>query len=73
MQPTLSDELAHLPAMDRLQLAQDLIESVTSEQQGFAPTAAHQQAAQERLAHYQANPDQTTVTLSQIRAALGLR
>ena len=72
MQATLSIELAQLPAMERLQLAQDLIASVTSEQEGFVANDAHRHAVQERLAHYLAHPEEPTVTLSQIRASLGL-
>jgi hypothetical protein len=73
MQASLSAELAQLPAMDRLQLAQDLIASVTSEQGGFLANEAHRHAAQERMGHYLAHPDEPTVSLTQIRASLGLR
>ena len=72
MQAPMSAELAQLPAIERLQLAQDLIASVTSEQEGFVPSAAHRQAAKERLAHWLAHPDEATLTLGQIRASLGL-
>ena len=73
MHPSLSIELAQLPAIDRLQLAQDLIASVTSEQEGFMANPSHQVAAQERLSHHLAHPDEPTFTLTQIRASLGLR
>ncbi len=72
MQASVSADQAQLPALERLQLAQDLIASVTSEQEGFVPSDAHRLAAKERLAHYLANPDQPTLTLGQIRASLGL-
>ena len=72
MQASVSAELAQLPAIERLQLAQDLIASVTSEQEGFAPSDAHRLAAKERLAHYMAHPDEPTLTLGQIRASLGM-
>ncbi len=72
MQATLSIELAQLPAMERLQLAQDLIASFTSEQEGLVTNDAHRHAAQERMAHYLAHPEEPTVTLSQVRASLVL-
>lgn len=73
MQASLSVELAQLPAMDRLQLAQDLIASVTSEQEGFVANEAHRKASQERMDYFLAHPDEPTVSLSEIRASLGLR
>lgn len=73
MQTTLSVELAQLPAIDRLQLAQDLIASVTSEQGGFVANDALRTAAKERMDYYLAHPDAPTVSLSQIRVSLGLR
>jgi hypothetical protein len=73
MQTSLTIELAQLPAMDRLQLAQDLIASVTSEQASFVGNPAHQIAAQERMDYHLAHPDEPTFTLTQIRASLGLR
>ena len=72
MQASVSAELAQLPAIERLQLAQDLIASVTSEQEGFVPSDAHRLAAKERLAHYLAHPGEPTLTLVQIRKSLGL-
>ena len=72
MQSPMSAELAQLPAIERLQLAQDLIASVTSEQEGFVTSDAHRLAAKERLTHWLAHPDEPTVTLGQIRASLGL-
>ena len=72
MQSPVSAELAQLPAIERLQLAQDLIASVTSEQEGFVPTDAHRLAAKERLTHWLAHPGEPTLTLSQIRESLGL-
>lgn len=73
MQASLSVELAQLPAIERLQLAQDLIASVTNEQEGFVASDSHQHAAQERMAYHVAHPDEPTVTLSQIRVSLGLK
>ena len=72
MQASLSVELAQLPAIERLQLAQDLIASVTSEQEGFVANDAHRHAAQERMAYHGVNPDEPTVTLKEIRTSLGL-
>ncbi len=72
MQASLSVELAQLPAIERLQLAQDLIASVTSEQESFVASDAHRHAAQERMAYHVAHPDEPTLTLSQIRTSLGL-
>lgn len=72
MHASMTVELAQLPAMERLQLAQDLIASVTSEQAGFVVNAAHKIVAQERMAYHLAHPDEPTMTLTQIREALGL-
>lgn len=72
MQASLGAELEHLPALERFQLAQDLIASVTSEREGFVTNAAHRHAAQERMAYHVARPDESTVTLTQIRNSLGL-
>lgn len=66
MQASLSVELAQLPAIERLQLAQDLIASMTSEQEGFVANDAHQYAAQKRTAYHVA-----ALTFNQIRASLG--
>ena len=73
MQAPMSAELAHLPAIERLQLAQDLIASVTSEQEGFVSSDAQRFAAKERLAHYLAHPHEPTLTLGQIRASVTLK
>lgn len=72
MHASVSADLAQLSAIERLQLAQDLIASVTSEKEGFVPSDAHRLAAKERLAHFLAHPDEPTLTLGQIRASLGL-
>jgi putative addiction module component (TIGR02574 family) len=72
MQATLPFELAQLPAMERLQLAQELLESVASEQSGFALSDAHRHEAQQRLATHRRNPDVPSYSLAQIKATLGI-
>jgi putative addiction module component (TIGR02574 family) len=72
MQATLPFELAQLPALERLQLAQELLESVASEHSGFALSSAHRHEAQERLGAYHRNPEAPSFTLAQIKASLGI-
>lgn len=72
MQATLSFELAQLPALERLQLAQELLESVASERSGFSLSDAHRHEAHERLAAHRRNPDAPSYSLAQIKASLGI-
>jgi putative addiction module component (TIGR02574 family) len=72
MNPDLYDELIKLDAATRLQLAQDLLDSVASE--AFSPPDTDEQRVElrARLAHRRAHPNDETVSLAEIRAKLGL-
>jgi putative addiction module component (TIGR02574 family) len=72
MSSNLYDEITKLDAATRLQLAQDLLDSVASE--AFAPPVTDEQRAElrTRLAHHRAHPDEETVSLADIKAKLGL-
>lgn len=72
MNPDLYDELIKLDAATRLQIAQDLLDSVASE--AFSPPVTDEQRAElrERLAHRRAHPEDETVSLADIKAKLGL-
>ena len=71
MGSTLYDELVKLDAAARLQLAQDLLDSVASE--AFAPPVTAEQRAElrARLEHHRAHPEEDTVSLAEIKAKLG--
>ena len=71
MNSNLFDEIVKLDAATRLQLAQDLIDSVASE--AFSSPVTDEQRAElrSRLAHHQAHPEEQTVSLSDIKAKLG--
>jgi putative addiction module component (TIGR02574 family) len=73
MNATLYQEIVKLSPAERLQLAQDILDSVASE--AFAPPLTEAQRAElrERLAHHRAHPDEPTVTLAEIKAKLGER
>ena len=72
MSSNLYDEITKLDAATRLQLAQDLLDSVASE--AFAPPVTDAQRAElrTRLAHHRAHPYEETVSLADIKAKLGL-
>ena len=72
MSSDLYDEITKLDAASRLQLAQDLLDSVASET--FAPPVTDEQRAElrARLAHHRAHPEEETVSLANIKAKLGL-
>ena len=72
MNPKLYDEIIKLDAPTRLQLAQDLLDSVASE--AFSPPVTDEQRAElrARLADHRAHPDEETVSLGDIEAKLGL-
>lgn len=73
MDSTLYEELVKLDAATRLQLAQDLLDSVASEALA-TPLAPEQRAElQVRLAHYRAHPDEPSVTLAEIRSKAGIK
>ena len=72
MNSTLYDEIVKLDAATRLQLAQDLLDSVASE--AFAPPVTDEQRVElrARLAHHRAHPEEDTVSLGDIKAKLGV-
>ena len=71
MNSNLYDEIVKLDAATRLQLAQDLLDSVASEV--FSPPVTDKQRAElrSRLAHHRAHPEEQTVSLVEIKAKLG--
>ena len=71
MNSNLYDEIVKLDAATRLQLAQDLLDSIASE--AFSPPVTEEQRAElrSRLAHHRAHPEEETVSLTDIRAKLG--
>lgn len=72
MSSSLHDEITKLDAASRLQLAQDLLDSVASEM--FSPPVTDEQRAElrRRLAHHRAHPEEETVSLADIKAKLKL-
>jgi putative addiction module component (TIGR02574 family) len=73
MSSNLYDEIIKLDAAARFQLAQDLLDSISSET--FSPPLTDDQRNElrARLAHHRTNPDEETVTLADIKAKLGLK
>jgi putative addiction module component (TIGR02574 family) len=72
MSSNLYDEIVKLDAAARLQLAQDILDSVASE--AFSPPVTEEQRVelQARLAHHRLHPEEETVSLADIKAKLGL-
>ena len=72
MNSNLYDEIVKLDAATRLQLAQDLLESVASE--AFSPPVTDEQRVELRLrlAHHRAHPEEKTVSLADIKAKHGV-
>jgi putative addiction module component (TIGR02574 family) len=72
MSSSLYDEIVKLDAATRFQLAQDLLDSISSE--AFSPPVSDDQRNElrARLAHHRANPDEETVSFVDIEAKLGL-
>ena len=72
MKPDLYDEIVKLDAATRLQLAQDLLDSVASET--FSPPVPDEQRVElrARLAHHRAHPEEATVSLADIKGKLGI-
>ena len=72
MSSNLYDEITKLDAATRLQLAQDLLDSVASE--AFSPPVTDEQRVElrARLAHHRIHPEEETVSLADIKAKLGL-
>jgi len=72
MSSSLYDEIVKLDVATRFQLAQDLLDSISSE--AFSPPITDDQRSElrARLAYHRANIDERTVSLADIRAKLGL-
>ena len=72
MKSDFYDEIAKLGAATRLQLAQDLLDSVASE--AFSPPVTDEQRVElrARFAHHRAYPGEATVALEDIKGKLGL-
>ena len=72
MSSNLYDEITKLDAATRLQLAQDLLDSVASE--AFSPLVTDEQRVElrARLARHRTHPEEETVSLADIKAKLGL-
>ena len=72
MNSSLYDEIVKLDAATRFQLAQDLLDSISSE--AFSPPVTDDQRNElrARLAYHRANVDEETVSLVAIKAKLGL-
>jgi len=73
MGSNLYEEIVKLDAATRLQLAQDLLDSVASETFATPLTPEQRAELQVRLAHYRARPDEPTVTLAEIKARVGMK
>jgi putative addiction module component (TIGR02574 family) len=72
MSSSFYDEIVKLDAATRFQLAQDLLDSISSE--AFSPPVTDDQRNElrARLAYHRANVDEETVSLVAIKAKLGL-
>ena len=72
MNSNVYDEIVKLDAATRLQLAQDLLDSVASET--FSPPVTDEQRVElrARLAHHRAHPEEATVSLADIKAKSGI-
>jgi len=72
MSSNLYEEIAKLDAATRLQLAQDILDSVASEAFSSPVTDEQRTELRARLAHHRAHPEEETVSLTDIKAKLGL-
>ena len=72
MNSDLYDQIVKLDAATRLQLAQDLLDSVASET--FSPPVGGDQRVElrARLAYHRTHPDDATVSLADIKRKLGV-
>jgi len=72
MRSELIEEIIKLDAASRLQLAQDLLDSVASE--AFSPPVTEEQRAElrARLEHHRADPCEPSVSLADIKGKLGI-
>jgi putative addiction module component (TIGR02574 family) len=66
----LLDELARLTSRERLELAYSLLDSVLHEQAVPPISDAQKHELRERLAHHRAHPNDSVVTLEDIRRKL---
>ncbi len=72
MDSTLYDEIIKLDAPTRFQLAQDLLDSVASETFAAPLTGEQRTELRERLTHHRLHPDEPGVSLTEIKAKLGM-
>ena len=72
MKSDLYEEIVKLDAATRLQLAQDLLDSVASEAFSAPVTDGQRVELRARLAHHRAHPEEATVSLADIKRKLGL-
>ncbi len=72
MNTNLYDEIVKLDAATRLQLAQDLLDSVASESFSAPVTDEQRAELRARLSHHRNHPGEETVSLAQIKAKLGV-
>ncbi len=72
MNSNIYDEIIKLDAAARLQLAQELLDSVASEK--FSPPVTDEQRVElrARLAHHRNHPEESTVSLAEIKAKAGI-
>jgi putative addiction module component (TIGR02574 family) len=66
----LLEELEHLDARERLEVAYGLLDSVLHDQGAPPLTDEQREEFRERLAHHRAHPDEPGVTLAEIRRKL---
>ena len=72
MNTNIYDEIVKLDAATRLQLAQDLLDSVASESFASPVTDEQRVELQARFAHHRAHPEEATVSLADIKAKTGI-
>jgi putative addiction module component (TIGR02574 family) len=72
MNANIYNEIVKLDVATRLQLAQDLLDSVASESFSLPVTDEQRVELQTRLAHHRANPEETTVSLADIKSKAGI-
>ncbi len=73
MNPILYEEIVKLDAAKRLQLAQDLLDSVASETFAAPLTPEQRAELRARLTHHRTHPGEPTVTLAEIKARAGIK
>ena len=72
MDSSLYEAIIKLDAATRFQLAQDLLDSVASETFAGPLTNEQREELRARLAHHRSHPEETGITLAEIKAKLGM-